>query len=625
MVKNYMLTLAILSLMLVASYASAQAVGSAQQQIIGSSSIRAPAVILTNNTGSLTNFSLIITNGDGNVSIKGPAIVGNSTTQSAYTAAMYASNYTGHNFSNYNFTYTILDAGDNVSGPSAGGAMTVLAVSAFENKPLRTDFTMTGTISPNGSIGEIGGVYDKAGAAKNNGMELILVPKVAPTDPEDELYLLVQTNYDIPLVQVANVSQALHFAFNDSLSGLANQTSYNFYTDYHANSLPNATINCSVQCNSATFNLLLNATFDLTRSDINKLNANPKFANISAQLGKVLNQSINISKHGYLYTGADFAFLDYVNTFYFNGYSTNRSSALDLLDNVQNFCSTLTPPPLTKSNYDYVINAELRQVWGNYTINSVVKSYNSSQIDSDEILDELYLGAQSNGWCTAANLVYNVTNQSGTYVATSSALREVALQRINSALPYGQSLYLATAQQEYKDTNYPVAILDADYAFALANATTKSGLPTAELNNMSFALASNSTYSVWASEFAKEAQFYINESQLTSNATIAKSYAESGYSAALLAHQISNDTSIINQNLIVVAQPVPTVPVVAPQTNSSTQLQNLTNYITYTQELLFALILLVVTLLIINIILIIIVISKLSPPKQRTTNRKQKK
>ena len=147
------------------------------QTLIGSASIRAPAVIITNNTGSLTNISVVVTSGNGFVNVTGPRIVGASTLESAYTAAMYASNYTDHNFSHYNFTYSILNAGDNVSGPSAGAAMTILAISAITNKQIRNDFTMTGAISPNGSIGEIGGVYDKAGAAKNNAMQFILVYK----------------------------------------------------------------------------------------------------------------------------------------------------------------------------------------------------------------------------------------------------------------------------------------------------------------------------------------------------------------------------------------------------------------------------------------------------------------
>lgn len=604
MIAKYMLVLVVLGLIFGLSYSSAA--------VVGIASIRAPAVVITNNTGSLTNITLTITTGNGNVFVTGPHNVGSSTVQSATTAAQYASNYTGHPFSNYNFTYNIKYAGDNVSGSSAGAAMTILAVSAFQNKPLRTDFTMTGTISANGSIGEIGGVYDKVGAAKNAGIALVLVPKVRKTDPEDELYLLVQTNYGIPLVQVANISQAAHFAFS-SLNGIANQTTYNFYTNYNANLLPVATLNCTGYCNQTVFKQLLNATFSLTRTSIRSLNSNPKFSNISNQLGLVLNQSIAIANHGYLYTGADFAFLDYVNTFYFNGYSTNRSSALAVLTNVQTFCQSLIPPQLTTSNYNYVINAELRQAWGNYTINNVVSSYNSSQIDSNQILDELYLGAQANGWCTAANLVYNVVPSTGTYVAPSSTLKNIALNRITRALPYGLSIYLTTAQQAYKQNNYPLAILDADYAFALANASTKSSLSTGQLINLSTAVASNSNYGVWGTEFAKESQFYTSESALASNSSKAKTYAESGYAAALLAQQISNDTRVISRNLVAVQ---------GPQVQN-VDIQAVINYITYTQEITYALFLIVIIILLINIMLMVKLLHLLHPRK--ITNKKAKK
>ncbi len=607
MIGKYIVALAVLSIML-ASYSAAG--------VVGSASIRAPAVVITNNTGSLTEIRLTITNGTGKVDIIGPAVVGASTLQSAYTAAIYASNYTNHAFGNYNFTYNIMGAGDNVSGPSAGAAMALLTVSAFESRPLRTDFTMTGTIGSDGGIGPIGGVYDKVGAAKSAGIDLVLVPMVSKSSSEDELYLLVQANFGIPLVQIANVLQATHFAFNSSISGLANQTTYNFYNDYNVNLLPTATFNCTSSCNYTIFNLLLNATFNLTRGEISSLNSNPKFANISAQLGRVLNQSIALSKRGYVYTAANLAFLDYVNTFYFNGYPSNRESALSLLYNIQGFCSSLIPPPLTTQNYNYVISAELRQLWGNYTINQAIVSYNSSQIESDEILDELYLGAQSNGWCTAANLVYNEATQSGTYLAPTDALRLVALNRLKRAAPYGTNLYLVTAQQAYNQNNYPLTILDADYAYALSNASLSSSKTTAELNNLSLSIASNSTFGVWATEFSKEVQFYVSESNITANATLAKSYAISGYSAALLAQQLSNDTKTISQNLVVSQQ---------PQIQSA-DFQKMTNYIEFSQEIIVALISIIIVLLVINTVLIIMVINKIKPEGRiRTKNTKRKR
>ncbi len=86
---------------------------------VGFATIRAPAVIVTNNTGALTTINLTVTNGNGNVSVVGPAEVGNSTIQSAYTAAQYTTYYLNLSFNGYNFVYSISNASENVSGPSA--------------------------------------------------------------------------------------------------------------------------------------------------------------------------------------------------------------------------------------------------------------------------------------------------------------------------------------------------------------------------------------------------------------------------------------------------------------------------------------------------------------------------
>jgi predicted S18 family serine protease len=494
--------------------------------------------------------------------------------------------------------------------------MAILAVSALTNGQLRTDFTMTGTILSNGSIGQVGGIYDKVGAAKNAGASLVLVPKVLPTDSEGELYLLVQTNFGIPLVQVANISQAAHFAFNGNLNGISNETTYNFTKDYNTAQLPLPTVNCSASCNYSTFDALLNSTFNLTRDEVSMLGSNPKFSSIGMQFGSVLNQSVAIASHGYLYTAADFAFLDYVNAFYFNGYSTNRGSALSLLDRVQNFCNSLGPPPLTTTNYNYVISAELRQLWGNYTINNVVGDYNSSQIDSDQILDELYLGAEANGWCTAANLVYTESAQNGSYVELSPSLNGTAAQRLARAQKYGASLYYSTAQQAYSQSNYAAAILDADYAFALANASSKFSLPTQQLDNLSLGIARNSTYGVWATEFAREAQFYATQSALEKNATLAKSYAESSYAAAFLASQISNDTSVIHSNLI--SSPVPV------RQGWQSMSVNTASEIAYMQKLIIELLVIITVLLLVIIALVAIILAKPNKGKKVLRRRRRK-
>ncbi|MEM0150054.1 MAG: S16 family serine protease, partial [Candidatus Micrarchaeaceae archaeon] len=398
--------------------------------LVGSATIHAPAVIMETNQGTLTTITLNVTIGNGSVSIMGPQTVGNSTIKSAKMAAQYASSYLGLDFGDYNFTYAILNNTTNVSGPSAGTAMTLLAVSALSHRPLRQDFTVTGTIGSNGDIGEIGGIYDKASAAKRAGMDFVLVPEVPNTSSENELYYLVQNAFQIPLIQVSNITDAMQYAFNSSMNPYLHETYYNFYTNYNAGSLPSAQIACSNNCSYSTFMNLTLFTFNFTARQINSLSRISNFKNVSSQLLAVLNQSREIASKGYLYTGADFAFLDYINAYYFSHYQTNITQGMGTLLSIRNSCYALSAPQLTTSNYEYVLGGELRQAWANFTVNSTIGTYNITAIDSDGVLSNLYEGAEAEGWCTAASFIYNASSAlGGTPIEFSQALKSVAASR----------------------------------------------------------------------------------------------------------------------------------------------------------------------------------------------------
>ncbi len=64
-----------------------------------------------------------------------------------------------------------------IGGESAGAAATILAIAALENKGLKGDAVITGTINEDGTIGEIGGVLEKAKAVSDAGYKYFLVPK----------------------------------------------------------------------------------------------------------------------------------------------------------------------------------------------------------------------------------------------------------------------------------------------------------------------------------------------------------------------------------------------------------------------------------------------------------------
>lgn len=64
-----------------------------------------------------------------------------------------------------------------IGGESAGAAATILSIAVLENKGIKKDAVITGTINPDGTIGRIGSVLEKAKAVSDAGYRYFLVPE----------------------------------------------------------------------------------------------------------------------------------------------------------------------------------------------------------------------------------------------------------------------------------------------------------------------------------------------------------------------------------------------------------------------------------------------------------------
>jgi uncharacterized protein len=119
-----------------------------------------------------------------------------------------------------------------VDGPSAGAAMTLLLISELQSKNINGSILITGTIEPDGTVGPVGGVPEKALAAGQYGAKVLLVPKgeaVYPeqtcqdhqqgpiiyhscTEEQKPLSPATEAKYGMKVIEVENISQALqHF------------------------------------------------------------------------------------------------------------------------------------------------------------------------------------------------------------------------------------------------------------------------------------------------------------------------------------------------------------------------------------------------------------------------------
>lgn len=100
-----------------------------------------------------------------------------------------------------------------IDGPSAGGLLAAAVLACLTEAEIRPDATLTGTISPDGSIGPVGGLSQKIDAAAAAGLKLVLIPAGQRTDTDlrtGETVDAIERGRlkDIEVVEVEDVTEA---------------------------------------------------------------------------------------------------------------------------------------------------------------------------------------------------------------------------------------------------------------------------------------------------------------------------------------------------------------------------------------------------------------------------------
>lgn len=106
------------------------------------------------------------------------------------SAAAIGTLFSGFNPDNIGYRFDITGP---IDGPSAGAILTIGVLAALNNQPLDSKTTMTGTISPDGSIGPVGLIPLKLKAAADAGYTRTLIPAVLTSVPDPETGELLDT------------------------------------------------------------------------------------------------------------------------------------------------------------------------------------------------------------------------------------------------------------------------------------------------------------------------------------------------------------------------------------------------------------------------------------------------
>ncbi|HEX7575004.1 MAG TPA: S16 family serine protease [Candidatus Methanoperedens sp.] len=162
-----------------------------------------------NEIGHVIPLEVIIKEGTGNLFLNVANVLVDETMQSsAQTAIRVAREVTRTSLTDKDVLINIKSPAQEggqltISGGSAGGAITVAAIAAMKGKSPRNDVLMTGTISTDHSIGQIGAARAKGIAARDNGAKLFLVPPGQKGDVGD---------IGIEVMEVSTIEEAVKYA-----------------------------------------------------------------------------------------------------------------------------------------------------------------------------------------------------------------------------------------------------------------------------------------------------------------------------------------------------------------------------------------------------------------------------
>ncbi len=136
-------------------------------------------IVAVSNTGEgiVGNLKIKLIPGNNNVLINTNPFLDTDIQYSVNKAVAVAKLRSGYDFDR-DFLFDFKSGNARlIGGESAGAAITIATIAALQNADIKNDSVITGTINPDGTIGKVGGMLEKAKAVADAGYKHFLVPK----------------------------------------------------------------------------------------------------------------------------------------------------------------------------------------------------------------------------------------------------------------------------------------------------------------------------------------------------------------------------------------------------------------------------------------------------------------
>ncbi|MDD5171775.1 MAG: hypothetical protein PHF60_01945 [Candidatus ainarchaeum sp.] len=423
-------------------------------QCSGSISQYVPAIV-DDNSGSLVNVSVGLAPGDGQTYVAVWPRTGLMAQESMQLAVAYAYEMTGKEPScDVLIDFGAMPTTGYIEGPSAGAALTVMTYALLENRTMRHDTVITGSVDSAGAVGPVGGLYEKASGAARMGASYF----ITPVENVYEVFLLqeIEERYGMTVLQARTVEEVAGFMLDNKSIAQEPLTAIK-------REMPDAPAYDSSSLSA--FTPVASAMVTLEQGVIGRISGEDNESEaVRGFYGNEVQRQQKLLELGYLFSAANEAFLDYIEV---STIDVILEGDVDLprKKGEAGIClSGIKRPALTDSNFEWVIGADLREAWAEDKLNK-------TEINDKMLADESYVAYHelmyADAWCHVAKGLVEAAPSGGTAI-DESAWKGIAEEKIEEAGGLGISdselaSRLNIAQDSYGKGRYGAAIYDAVY------------------------------------------------------------------------------------------------------------------------------------------------------------------
>lgn len=479
------------------------------------SSMRVPAVD-AGGEGILTSASVDVNPGTGEEYVNIVPFFSIETQQSSKAAITAATALAKVDRKDYDFFVKIVANAEVVDGPSGGAALGVLTYAELTGKRIRSDLAVTGSITSDGGIGKVGGIFKKAEAAAKAGIKVLVVPPDQSVQDGVDLTTYGPTKWGMQVLEARKLADVIKVAFTTEGSKVEQPEN---------KQLPLILEKLNETSDLSKFKNLAAGKLLQARAAIEALktkDANAPLINYSL---RDLNTSAYQLEQGYYYSAANNAFLAIVGVQAYSLANRNKQDALAQLSQMEAQARALNVTAKTTANLEWAFAAELRKYWALQRLDEA-RDKAAGQTDPAILAQNL---AAAQNWISSVSEFNEIAvGILGGTALDESKLRGAAAKAIASASNESAAspdsegdFHLATARKAFSQGAYLAAYVDAVFArsFAIAvkkhaDKTTQEALAATNGTDYYYSLKSS-----WAKLYFSHALYSKAEFERTGDAS----------------------------------------------------------------------------------------------------------